>query len=96
LLLPLLLLLLLLPCASTEFKCGIAFDPWWPLLPSNSAALKGWQTNGPLLVLGSQVGHSNPSWLDVVTASLHLVGSVPARGCRGSNSMLLCLTGTQN
>lgn len=38
-----------------EFKCGIAFDPWWPLLPSNSAALKGWQTNGPLLVLGSQV-----------------------------------------
>jgi hypothetical protein len=38
-----------------EFKCGIAFDPWWPLLPTNSAALKGWQTNGPLLVLGSQV-----------------------------------------
>lgn len=38
-----------------EFKCGIALDPWWPLLPSNSAALKGWQTNSPLLVLGSQV-----------------------------------------
>lgn len=40
----------------SEFKCGIALDPWWPLLPSNSAALKGWQTAGPLLVLGSQVG----------------------------------------
>lgn len=46
-----------------EFKCGIALDPWWPLLPSNSAALKGWQTNGPLLVLGSQVGAAELSEL---------------------------------
>jgi hypothetical protein len=38
-----------------EFKCGVALDPWWPLLPSGSAALKGWQTSSPLLVLGSQV-----------------------------------------
>lgn len=46
-----------MPCNAvhTEFKCGVAFDPWWPLLPTNSAALKGWQTNSPLLVLGSQV-----------------------------------------
>lgn len=48
--------LLLVAWLPAEFKCGIALDPWWPLLPSNSAALKGWQTNGPLLVLGSQVG----------------------------------------
>jgi hypothetical protein len=39
----------------TEFKCGTALDPWWPLLPSNCAALNGWKTSGPLLVLGSQV-----------------------------------------
>jgi alpha-beta hydrolase superfamily lysophospholipase len=38
-----------------EFKCGVALDPWWPLLPSGSAALKGWETRSPLLVLGSQV-----------------------------------------
>lgn len=38
-----------------EFKCGVALDPWWPLLPSGSAALSGWQTSSPLLVLGSQV-----------------------------------------
>lgn len=38
-----------------EFKAGVALDPWWPLLPSQSAALMGWQTRSPLLVLGSQV-----------------------------------------
>ncbi|WIA35623.1 hypothetical protein OEZ86_004039 [Tetradesmus obliquus] len=37
-----------------EFKAGVALDPWWPLLPSQSAALMGWQTRSPLLVLGSQ------------------------------------------
>ena len=35
------------------FRCGISLDPWWPALPSESAALRGWRTKNPLLVVGS-------------------------------------------
>lgn len=34
-------------------KCAVAFDPWWYALPEDSAALCGWRTRAPLLVLGS-------------------------------------------
>ncbi|KAF8056475.1 Ranbp10 [Scenedesmus sp. PABB004] len=37
-----------------EFSAAIALDPWWPLLPEKSAALNGWRTSTPLLVIGSQ------------------------------------------
>lgn len=35
------------------YRCGVCLDPWWPALPQNSAALSGWQTKAPLLVVGS-------------------------------------------
>jgi hypothetical protein len=44
----------------------VALDPWWPLLPSESAALKGWQTNSPLLVLGSQVSPATTTFISSV------------------------------
>lgn len=35
------------------FRCGICLDPWWPALPAESAALSGWRTKNPILVVGS-------------------------------------------
>jgi platelet-activating factor acetylhydrolase len=36
-----------------DFRCALAYDPWWAALPSESAALRRWKTSTPLLVMGS-------------------------------------------
>lgn len=35
------------------YRCGIAYDPWWPAVPPESPALEGWKTRAPVLILGS-------------------------------------------
>ncbi|CAL8469911.1 g9453 [Coccomyxa elongata] len=36
-----------------RFRAGVALDPWWGALPADCAALLGWKTDSPLLVMGS-------------------------------------------
>eukprot|EP00877_Chromochloris_zofingiensis_P001284 jgi/Chrzof1/11156/Cz05g26010.t1 len=47
-----------------QFKCGVALDPWWPLLPHDNAALHGWRTQAPLLVIGSHAWNKPPYYCD--------------------------------
>lgn len=36
-----------------QFQACVCLDPWWPALPPQSAALTGWATRAPVLVIGS-------------------------------------------
>ncbi|KAK9802826.1 hypothetical protein WJX73_003281 [Symbiochloris irregularis] len=36
-----------------DFACAVAWDPWWGQIPPESPARTAWQTDSPLLILGS-------------------------------------------
>jgi platelet-activating factor acetylhydrolase len=40
------------------FKCTVALDPWWAALMADQAALKQWETQSPLLMMGSHQWHT--------------------------------------
>ncbi|KAF6266434.1 platelet-activating factor acetylhydrolase, isoform II-domain-containing protein [Scenedesmus sp. NREL 46B-D3] len=72
--------------AHAEFKCGVALDPWWPLLPSGGAALSGWRTRSPLLVLGSQDWNTGKMWCGGDRQAAVFKACLPAPSSASSSS----------
>lgn len=80
-----------------EIRCGISLDPWWPALFPDTAALnQSFDTNTPLLVIGSHDWNIPNVFGQILCGPERQMRVLKAAAKGGGGSMLLVLEGTSH